>query len=127
MLSNAVSRAYPILSDTVHMPVRGNLSRTPLRIQGPKFVFALRQFQEGPRATGVFRWAWPKTYIGLGILVPYKYIAVDKAWTTFFGRLSESILHSGHGYYCIVDNIFLDSFLNSVSDIIDCTYSKFFG
>ena len=53
------------------MPVRGNLSRTPLRIQGPKLVFALRQFQEGPREPGVFRWAWPRTYIGLGISMPY--------------------------------------------------------
>ena len=71
MLGSVVYRAYPILSDTVHMPVRGSLSRTPLRIRGPKFVFALRQFQEGPKATRVFCWARPRTYIGLGISVPY--------------------------------------------------------
>ena len=74
MLGNAVSRAYPIFLDTVHMPVPGSLSRTPLRIQGPKLVFAFRQFQEGPRATGSFHGAWPRTYVGLGISVPYSVV-----------------------------------------------------
>ena len=47
-----------IFPDTVHTLVRENLCRTLLRIQGPKLVFTLRQFQEGLRAMGLFRWAW---------------------------------------------------------------------
>ena len=47
-----------IFPDMVHTLVRESLSRTPLKIQGPKLVFTLRQFQEGLRAMGPFRWAW---------------------------------------------------------------------
>ena len=89
MLGNAVYRAYLILPDTVHMPVRGSLSRTPLRTQGPKFVFALRPFQEGPSATGVFRWAWPRTYTGLVISMPY--ISPPLIRTRFPGGIKELV------------------------------------
>ena len=89
MLGNAVYRAFSILPDTVHMSVRGSLSRTPLRIQGPKFVFTLRPFQEGPRATRVFRWAWPRTYTGLGISVSY--ISPPLIRTRFPGGIKELV------------------------------------
>ena len=89
MLGNAVSRAYPIFPDTVHMPVPGSLSRTPLRIQGPKLIFVFRQFQEGPRATGPFHWAWPRTYVGLGISVPY--ISLPLIHTRLPGRIKELV------------------------------------
>ena len=49
---------FMIFPDTVHTLVRESLGRTLLRIQGPKLVFMLRQFQEGLRAMGLFRWAW---------------------------------------------------------------------
>ena len=49
---------FMIFPDTVHMLVRESLCRTVLRIQGPKLVFTLRQFQEGLRAMGLFPWAW---------------------------------------------------------------------
>ena len=89
MLGNTVYRTYPILPDTVHMHVRGSLGRTPLGIQGPKSVFVLRQFQEGPRATGVFCWARPKTYIGLGISAPY--ISPPLIRTRFPGGIKELV------------------------------------
>ena len=47
-----------IFPDTVHTLVRESLCGTLLRIQGPKLVFTLRQFQEGLRAMGLFHWAW---------------------------------------------------------------------
>ena len=89
MLGNVVYRAYPILSDTIHMSVRGSLSRTLLGIQGPKSVFELRQFQDGPRVTGVFCWARPRTYIGLGISAPY--ISPPLIRTRFPGGIKELV------------------------------------
>ena len=53
-----------IFPDTVHTLVRESLNRTLLRIQGPKLVFTLRQFQEGLRAMGPFRWAWAQGLYG---------------------------------------------------------------
>ena len=53
-----------IFPDTVHTLVRESLSRTLLRIQGPKLVFTLRQFQEGLRAMGPFCWAWAQDLYG---------------------------------------------------------------
>ena len=40
--------------------------RSPLGIQYPKLVFTLRQFQEGRRITGPFRWACAQSQRGPG-------------------------------------------------------------
>ena len=56
-----------IFPDTVHTLVRESMCRVLIRIQGPKLMFTLRQFQEGLKAMGL----GPRAYMGLGILVPY--------------------------------------------------------
>ena len=74
MFGNSVSRAYHDFPGHGSYDCPGKFNRSPLGIQNPKLVFTLRQFQEGRRVTGPFRWACaqgrygpgPRAYMGLG-------------------------------------------------------------
>ena len=58
-----------------HFPGHGSytcpvtFNRSPLGIQYPKIICALRKFQEGRRVTGPFYWACAKGRYGPGISV----------------------------------------------------------
>ena len=67
MFGNSVSRAYHDFPGHGSHAYPGKFNRSPLRIQYPKLVFILRQFQEGRRVTGPFRWACAQDQHGPGL------------------------------------------------------------
>ena len=67
MFGNSVSRAYHDFPGHGSRAYPGKFNRSPLGIQYPKLVFILRQFQEGCRVTGPFRWACAQGQHGPGL------------------------------------------------------------
>ena len=76
MFGNSVSRAYHDFPGHGQFACPGKLNRSSVETQTSKLVFTLRQFQEGRKVTGPFRWACtqnrygpgPRACMGLGLM-----------------------------------------------------------